>query len=111
MKKNYNIFISNKLKLRKFKTIFFYNFLYNFINIKNQIYTLQSYIYLNNIINLNLVGKQAKVNLIDLNLKKKYIFTIGLVLKILNLYKKSSRRSIQMLKYLINFLVKKYLYK
>ena len=74
-----------------------------------QIQSFKSYLYLNNIINLNLVGKQAKINLIDLNLKKKYVFTIGLVLKILNLYKKSSRRSIQMLKYLINFLIKKYL--
>lgn len=58
---------------------------------------------------LNISNKQPKVNLLDLKLQKKYIFTIGLVLTILNLYKKSSRRSIHMLKYLINFLVKKYI--
>lgn len=109
IKKNYNILISNKIKLLKFNTMFFYSFLYNYINIKNYINYYKNYLNINNIILLNLNNKQAKINLLDLDIKKKYIFTIGLVLKILNIYKKSSRRSIQMLKYLINFLIKKYL--
>lgn len=109
IKKNYSILVSNKIKLLKFNTIFFYSFLYNYVNIKNHLNYYKNYLNINNIVLLNLVNKQAKVNLLDLDMKKKYIFTIGLVLKILNIYKKSSRRSIQMLKYLINFLIKKYI--
>lgn len=89
--------------------MFFYNFLYKFINIKNSINYFKLCLQLNNILTLNLNSKQAKVNLLELDLKKKYIYTIGLILKILNIYKKSSRRSILMLKYLINFLIKKHL--
>jgi TnpA family transposase len=69
----------------------------------------KKFLKINNILLVNLVNRQAKVNLMDLDLNKKYIYSIGLVLKILDMYKKSSRRSVFMLKYLLNFLIKKYL--
>lgn len=64
---------------------------------------------LNTIILVNFKNKQVKLNLCLLDSNKQYLFTVGLILKILNLYKKSNRKNILFLKYLINYLIKKYL--
>lgn len=109
LKKSYNILVGNKVKLLRFNTLFFYNFLYNYIHTKVQINHFKLYTQINTLTILNLNNRQPKINFLDLDLKKKFIFSIGLVLKILNIYKKSSRRSILMLKHLINFLIKKHL--
>jgi len=55
----------------------------------------------------NFKDKQPKVNIIDIQKNKTYNFSIGLILKILNLYKKSSRKNIMFLKYLISYIIKK----
>ena len=49
-----------------------------------------------------------KLNYINLQGDQKFIYTIGLVLKILNIYKKSSRRISVMIKNVILFCIKKH---
>jgi len=80
-----------------------------FINFKLNINNYKKNIILDNFFLVNLKNKQIKINLFDFNKKKKFIYSIGLVLNLLNLYKKSNRRVVIMVKYLINFLIKKYL--
>lgn len=56
---------------------------------------------------LSLINKQPKINYLNLKKNFKKSYSIGLVLKILNIFKKSNRRSISSLKYVINFILKK----
>ena len=92
----------------KYNLLFFYNFLYKYIYTLYSINTYKAQISLENLILVNFKHKQPKLNLLDLNIHKNFVFTIGLILKILNLYKKSNRKNIMFLKYLINYVVKKY---
>lgn len=88
--------------------MFFYNFFFKYIYILNRINYFKQSFSLSNCVLVNFKNKQVKLNYVDIKNKKVYIYTLGLVLKILDLYKKSSRRNIIFLKYLINFLIKKY---
>lgn len=77
----------------------------NFLYLVNK---YKSNVALNSLVLVNFKNKQVKLNLLDFDLKKKYIYTLGLILKLLNMYKKSSRRNITFLKYLISYVLKKY---
>jgi hypothetical protein len=96
------------LKIFSFNTNFFFKFVYSFLNLKKKTFLYKNNLSLHYIFLLNLIDRQPKINLLNLLLFKKNIYTIGLILKILNLFKKCSRRSIPMLKYVLNFLFKKY---
>lgn len=107
--KKYNFTLTlNKLKISKFYIIFLYNFLYNYTAIKKNINMFYSSVKVNYIMLINFKNKQLKFNVLDLNLKKKFVYSVGLILKILDLYKKSNRRATGMVKHLVNFILKKY---
>lgn len=101
-------YFPKKFNISKFNLLFFYNFLYKHLNFLNIINLYKNYTNLNYLVLVNFRNKQPKLNLIDLALKKKYIYTLGLVLKLLNMYKKASRRNINFLKYLVSYVLKKY---
>lgn len=82
--------------------------MYVFLNTKAKITQFIKKISLDSIIILNLKKRQPKLNFIDLKLNKKYIYTIGLVLKILNIFKKCNRRVPAMIKNVISFTLKKH---
>lgn len=65
---------------------------------------------LNKFLLLNFRNRQIKLNLWDLCSGRKYVYTLGLLLRFLNLYKKINKKNINFLKYLINYILKKYSY-
>ena len=110
-KKYKNINLSNLniiTTMKKFQFMPIFNFIYEFLNIKTKINVFFKKMTINSLLILNLKKKQPKINFIDLKLDKKYIYSIGLVLKILNTFKKSNRRVTLMLKNVITFVFKKH---
>lgn len=99
--------IFKKIKFWKVNYLTFYLYFYNFL-IANK-YLIKSKKINNNdsnIILVNFKNRQPKLNFTDLKFKKTFIYSLGLILDLSVEYKKSVRRNILMLKYLINFLLK-----
>lgn len=99
---------SKNINVMKFNLLFLYNFLYKHLNFLNIINVYKNNTNLNYLLLINFKNKQPKLNVLDFNLKKKFIYTLGLILKLLNMYKKSARRNISFLKYLVSYVLKKY---
>ena len=76
------------------------NFLYKFFQQKTL--SINFYYLLNFIFFLNLKKKQPKMNIYNCKRKNQYIYTIGLLLKLIDQSSKSTRRSNKMLKYLLD---------
>lgn len=89
--------------------MFVFNFIYIFLSIKSKINQFFKKIAIESIIILNLKKRQPKLNFVDLKCNKKYIYTIGLVLKILNVFKKCNRRVPLMIKNVVTFVLKKHI--
>lgn len=81
--------------------------MYKYLNILLNINTYNKKLKLEKLFLINFKNKQVKLNILDLIGNKKYIFSIGLILKVLNLYKKSNRKNLLFLKYLINYVINK----
>lgn len=94
--------------MKKIELILIFNFIYTFLNIKTKVNQFFKKISLESIVLLNFKKRQPKINFIDLQNDKKYIYTIGLVLKILNIFKKCNRRVPLMIKNVITFVIKKH---
>jgi len=62
---------------------------------------------INSVYSVNLKNKHPKVNFLDLVTQKKYVYSLGLLIRYMGDYKKSDRRVLKMLKFLITFAVKK----
>jgi hypothetical protein len=99
--KNYILTTSTNL-------VFFYNFFNKYKNLSFNINQFKKYLRLDNFIFVNFSKKQPKINILNVSKKKKFSYSIGLVLKILNLYKKSSRRNFSFVKYLVNYIIQKF---
>jgi hypothetical protein len=97
-----------KNNIIKFNLIFFFNFFFKYLYLLNKIYNFKKIILFAYLIMLNLKNKQPRINFLNINYNKINVYSIGLVLKILNLYKKSNRRNIIFLKYVLNYIFKLY---
>ena len=97
-----------KNKIKKFNLNFFYNFFFKYIYLLNKVYNFKKLVMFDYLLTLNLQNKQVKLNCIDIINNKNYIYSIGLILKLLNIFKKSNRRNVTYLKYIINYVFKLY---
>ena len=96
-----NRIINNSLLL-------FYSFFFKYLYLLSKIYNYRKLSFFNFIFLINLKNKHSKINLIDVYKNKTNTFSIGLVLKILQMYKKNNRRNTLFLKYIVNYLLKIY---
>jgi len=102
----FNVFLKNKL-INNHLNFFLFNFINRYNNLLEMIYNFKEYKLINNLILANFKNKQPKLNILNLQKNTNHTYSIGLILKVLNLYKKSSRRNLMFLKYLISFILKK----
>ena len=86
----------------------FYSFFFKYLYLLSKIYNYRKLSFFNFIFLINLKNKHSKINLIDVYKNKTNTFSIGLVLKILQMYKKNNRRNTLFLKYIVNYLLKIY---
>jgi hypothetical protein len=97
------------VKLSKFNALSLFAYILNYTKLAVKLHYYDRFVKkTSTVLLLKLNNKRVKLNVMDLLLQKKYIFTIGLVLHVLEVYKKSNRKSTEMLKYLLNILIKRF---
>lgn len=114
-KKNLNVKVNHliclipSLKCIELNLLAFYSYYTNYkLNKAIVSNLLNCNFYLRHLFLVNFKDKQARINLIDLKNKKNFTYSTGLVLTVLDKYKKQYRRSLPMLKYVFSYVLKKH---